>query len=70
LRDSAPYLHDGRGETLEQTIALHGGQGTSAAHAFFKLSHRERQAVEAFLKSLVAPPSNTLASAGARNAGD
>jgi CxxC motif-containing protein (DUF1111 family) len=70
LRDSAPYLHDGRAETLEQAVAMHGGQGSFARQAFVELSPRERLAVEAFLKSLVAPPSNTREAAGARNAGN
>jgi len=55
FRDSAPYLHDGRAQTLEQAVAMHGGQGSAAAQAFFALSPRERLALEGFLKSLVAP---------------
>jgi CxxC motif-containing protein (DUF1111 family) len=62
FRDSGPYLHDGRAQTLEQAVAMHGGQGTASAVKFFGLSPRERLQVEAFLKSLVAPPSNQLAS--------
>ena len=27
FRDSGPYLHDGRAQTLEQAVAMHGGQG-------------------------------------------
>ena len=55
FRDSGPYLHDGRAETLEQAVALHGGQGQAASEAFMRLLPRERLQVEAFLKSLVAP---------------
>jgi len=55
FRDSGPYLHDGRAQTLEQAVAMHGGQGADAAQRFFQLSPRERLQVEAFLKSLVAP---------------
>jgi CxxC motif-containing protein (DUF1111 family) len=55
FRDSAPYLHDGRAQTLDQAIAMHGGQGQASALKFFQLSPRERQQVESFLKSLVAP---------------
>jgi RNA polymerase sigma factor (sigma-70 family) len=54
-RDSAPYLHDGRAQDLEEAVALHGGQGRTSAHRFFALSPRERSQVEAFLKSLGAP---------------
>jgi hypothetical protein len=55
-RDSGPYLHDGRAQNLEEAVALHEGQGATSAHGFFALSSRERFQVEAFLKSLVAPP--------------
>jgi CxxC motif-containing protein (DUF1111 family) len=55
LRDSGPYLHDGRAETIEQAIALHGAQGKNPAVRYFGLSPRRRQQVQAFLKSLVAP---------------
>ncbi len=55
LRDSGPYLHDGRADTLEQAVALHGGEGGNSAQKYFLLSTKERHQVEAFLKSLVAP---------------
>ncbi|HEV2973080.1 MAG TPA: di-heme oxidoredictase family protein [Pirellulales bacterium] len=55
VRDSGPYLHDGRADTLEQAIAFHGGQASSAAVKFFQLKPEERQKVIAFLKSLTAP---------------
>ena len=62
LRDSAPYLHDGRAQTLEQAIALHGGQGTASAQKFFQLSPTERLQLEGFLKSMVAPGAYAAAS--------
>jgi RNA polymerase sigma factor (sigma-70 family) len=55
FRDSAPYLHDGRAQTLEEAVALHDGQGLSSAHRFFALNPFERSQIEMFLKSLVAP---------------
>lgn len=55
LCDSAPYMHDGRADTILQAIALHGGQGAASAQRFASLSARERQQVEAFLLSLAAP---------------
>ena len=55
VRDSGPYLHDGRAQTLEQAVALHGGQGSTSAQKYFQLSPTERLQLEAFLKSLVAP---------------
>lgn len=55
FRDSGPYLHDGRAQTLDQAVVLHGGQGSTSAQAFFRLSPTERLQLETFLKSLVAP---------------
>jgi CxxC motif-containing protein (DUF1111 family) len=55
FRDSAPYLHDGRAQSLEQAVAFHGGQGTASAQKYFMLSPTERLQLEGFLKSLVAP---------------
>ncbi len=55
LRDSAPYLHDGRADTVEQAIAFHGGEGSDAAIRYFMLPSKKRQQVIAFLKTLRAP---------------
>ncbi len=55
VRDSSPYLHDGRAPTLERAIVHHGGQGERSAKAYFALTPRERLQVQAFLKSLAAP---------------
>jgi CxxC motif-containing protein (DUF1111 family) len=60
-RDSAPYLHDGRAETLEQAIAFHGGEAIVPAQKYFMLSPSERQQLLAFLKSLEAPRARQLA---------
>ncbi len=46
---------EGRADTLDQAIALHGGQGKDPATRYFGLPPRRRQQVRAFLKSLVAP---------------
>ncbi|APW59508.1 di-heme oxidoredictase family protein [Paludisphaera borealis] len=64
FRDSGPYLHDGRAQSLDEAVALHGGQGEKAAKAFFALSPRERLQVEAFLKSLTAPAPVALVQRG------
>jgi CxxC motif-containing protein (DUF1111 family) len=65
FRDSAPYLHDGRAKTLDQTVAMHAGESTQVAQGFFNLSVKERRQVEAFLKSLTAPsPGELVASNG------
>jgi RNA polymerase sigma factor (sigma-70 family) len=55
LRDSAPYLHDGRAATIDQAIALHAGQGAASARRFAELSVRRKQHLVTFLRSLAAP---------------
>jgi Di-haem oxidoreductase, putative peroxidase len=60
VRASAPYLHDGRAQTLEDAVSLHGGQGLYSARRFFMLSPRERSQVRAFLNTLVAPTADEV----------
>jgi hypothetical protein len=55
FRDSGPYLHDGRAQTLDEAVAWHGGQGAASAHRFRTLAQAERSRVRAFLNSLAAP---------------
>ena len=52
LRLSKTFLHDGRASSIEETIRLHGGEGAASRDKFQKLSDADRQAVQAFLKSL------------------
>jgi CxxC motif-containing protein (DUF1111 family) len=61
VRDSAPYLHDGRADTLEQAIAFHGGEGANSAKQYFMLKPEVRMQVVTFLKSLVAPDQSASA---------
>lgn len=56
LRESVPYLHDGRASTIEQAILLHGGEAAASAQRYRGLSPRERGQLERFLLSLTAPP--------------
>jgi CxxC motif-containing protein (DUF1111 family) len=42
VADSAPYLHDGRADTLEEAIRLHSGQADNAARRFAKLTRGGR----------------------------
>ena len=56
LRDSFPYLHDGRAATIEQAILMHGGEAAASAQRYRQLSPRERSLLELFLLSLSAPP--------------
>jgi CxxC motif-containing protein (DUF1111 family) len=53
--DSGPYLHDGRAETLEAAIGLHGGEASDVATRFKESPQADRDAVVAFLKTLKAP---------------
>ena len=55
LRDSGPYLHDGRATTIDEAIALHAGQGTASARRYAELSPRRKRHLAAFLGSLAAP---------------
>ncbi len=58
VRDSGPYLHDGRAATIAEAIALHAGQGATAARRYGELSPRRKQQIEAFLFSLAPPVRN------------
>jgi CxxC motif-containing protein (DUF1111 family) len=55
VADSAPYLHDGRAETLAQAIEAHGGEAGDVTARFQHLSPREQQSIISFLHSLRAP---------------
>lgn len=55
FRDSAPYLHDGRADTLTDAVRFHRGQAEDSARRFFKLPTSGRRQVEEFLNSLIAP---------------
>jgi CxxC motif-containing protein (DUF1111 family) len=55
LRDTAPYLHDGRADTVAAAVAFHGGESLESAQQFQRLSLRERQQIELFLQSLTLP---------------
>jgi CxxC motif-containing protein (DUF1111 family) len=55
VRDSAPYMHDGRAETLEAAIAAHGGEAERSRVCFAALTAEDQQKLVGFLKTLVAP---------------
>ena len=56
VRDSAPYLHDGRADTIADAFKMHGGEGLAAAKAFEKLTLQQQLQLDIFLQSLAAPP--------------
>ncbi len=70
VRDSAPYLHDGRAETLEQAIAFHGGEAKTTADRFFGLPPHKRRQVLAFLNTLGAPAMPARTTKEVARAGD
>ena len=55
VADSAPYLHDGRAETLEEAVLWHGGEATASRNRFYDLSRADKDRLLAFLSSLRAP---------------
>ncbi len=56
VADSAPYMHDGRANSLEEAIKMHGGQGASSAQRFGSvLTSQDRANLIAFLRTLRAP---------------
>jgi len=52
LAKSAPYLHGGSAETIEQAIAAHAGEATAERDAYQGLAPGDREALLAFLRSL------------------
>jgi CxxC motif-containing protein (DUF1111 family) len=56
VSDSAPYLHDGRAETLAEAITQHSGQASASAAKFRNLPSADRANLIAFLETLKAPP--------------
>jgi len=62
VRDSAPYLHDGRARTLADAIAAHGGEAELSMRKYKALDYVERSHLLVFLNSLAAPEQELLAS--------
>jgi Di-haem oxidoreductase, putative peroxidase len=57
---TGPYGHDGRSMTLNDVILRHGGEAQASTKAFVALPAEQRNAVIAFLNSLVLfPPDDT-----------
>lgn len=55
VRDSAPYLHDGRAASLNEAILAHGGEARLVRRAYEDLPAADAEEVAAFLESLTAP---------------
>lgn len=52
IRDSAPYMHDGRAPRLEQAIMEHGGEAEGSARKFGRLGETQRDQLIRYLRSL------------------
>ncbi len=57
---SAPYGHDGKSLTLDDAIRRHGGEAADSAASYRRASPRDRDALLAFLNSLVLYQSDNL----------
>jgi Di-haem oxidoreductase, putative peroxidase len=57
---TSPYGHDGRSINLEEVILRHGGEAQASRNAFNRLEREDKEAVFAFLNSLILfPPDDT-----------
>ena len=68
VANSGPYLHDGRAETLDEAIRLHGGEAAATSERYGKLSTADHNALILFLRSLTvsARPTKRSATAAAK----
>lgn len=55
VRDSGPYLHDGRAKTLKEAILAHAGESILSIEKFAALPAKEQDELIGFLNTLVAP---------------
>src|SRR5436190_7514458 len=55
VRDSYPYMHDGRAATLREAILMHGGEAERSALIFKGATADDQQAILTFLETLRAP---------------
>ena len=56
VADSAPYLHDGRANTLDDAIRRHDGEAAKTQTRYTRLASSDRKALLAFLNSLTVSP--------------
>ena len=55
LADSAPYLHDGRAQSIDEAISAHGGEATRSRRLYSALDTHAQGSVRLFLMSLSRP---------------
>jgi CxxC motif-containing protein (DUF1111 family) len=46
------YLHDGRADSLEAAIGLHGGEAEASRHAYERATKLQREQLLGFLQGL------------------
>jgi len=51
VRHTAPFLHDGRADTLDDAIRMHGGEAQAVRDAYAALPQADRDAVIVFLET-------------------
>lgn len=57
---TSPYGHDGRSINLDEVILRHGGESLDSRNTFARLESEDREAIFAFLNSLILfPPDDT-----------
>jgi CxxC motif-containing protein (DUF1111 family) len=52
LSQTAPYLHSGEADTLDEAIRLHDGEAAAARDAYVALDDAAREALLRFLETL------------------
>ncbi|MDA8967777.1 hypothetical protein N9F76_00640 [bacterium] len=55
VKDSAPYMHDGRAATLLEAVSMHEGESAGTRDRFLNLSYNDRSAIIKFMETMVAP---------------
>lgn len=55
VRDTAPYMHDGRAATLHDAVLAHDGEALDSARNYANLARRDQQALIAFLQAIGSP---------------
>ena len=48
----APFLHDGRAETLDEAIMMHGGEAAAIRDEYANLPQTDREDIIEFLEAL------------------
>lgn len=55
VADTAPYMHDGRAQTLTEAIDWHGGDAAAARTSYFAMTEDDRRSILDYLRTLHTP---------------